>query len=87
MKYVLLNQKQLSRIYYPIIVEGWDKKLSGKNKRKFQEIFSEKERLALRRLYRMFYQWHLVKGAPLAHRFENKTLALIQRGVAFFANI
>lgn len=81
------SRDELSALQTAIIVEGWEKKGFGREKRLYLATFDEKERATLSRLYPTFYDWHLRKGLPDSHLFEPATVVLIEKAVAFFASL
>jgi hypothetical protein len=75
-------------IDYPVIVESWDKKKSGRVKREWLKQFTESERNLVARYYAKFYRWYLVTGAPERVVFRKlETIHTLQRAAAFFASI
>lgn len=72
-------------IPYPVIVEMWDKKSFGRNKRRWLNTFDESQRSTISRWHTKFHKWHLVTGAPEKIAIAPSTLELLQRAVAFFA--
>jgi hypothetical protein len=74
-------------VAYPVLVEGWDKKKSGRVKRAWLKEFTEAERTTISSYYKRFYRWHLVTGMPAHVSCRLTTLALLQRAVNFFASI
>ena len=83
--YISLNSQDISNLQYPIIVECWEKKNCGRVRRAWLKEFNEKERAVAGKLYKLFYQWHLVKGAPQTKLFHHSTVTFIHRLVHFFA--
>lgn len=74
-------------VAYPVIIEAWHKRLDGSRRRKYQAQFNEKERATIARYQTKFYRWHLVTGTPKRVMMKLETLQLLQRAVAFFAEI
>jgi len=75
-------------VNYPIIVEMWDKRKSGRVKRAWLKEFTESERNLMSRYYAKFYVWYFRTGTP--HRVigcKMKTLDTLRRAVHFFATI
>lgn len=72
---------------YPVIVEMWEKKNSGRVRRAYLAQFTDDERTTLARYYAKFYKWHLVTGTPVRVMARLKTVQLLQRAVNFFATI
>lgn len=78
----------LKVVNYPIIVEGWDKRKSGRVKRAWLKEFTQTERNKIARHYAKFYEWYLCTGAPQRVLvFEFETIRLLQRAVHFFATV
>jgi len=76
-----------AEIPYAVIVENWDKRLSGRGKRMYEEEFSLKERMSIGNYYPRFYKWYLVKGVPEHCTFVIRNIRLLQRAGNFFASI
>jgi hypothetical protein len=72
-------------VAYPVIVEAWDKKNSGRHKRRWEATFTQAERNKISRYYGRFYRWYLVSGTPKRVSLQLNTLTLLQRAVNFFA--
>ena len=81
------SREDLNKLQFPIVVEGWDKRLCGRVKRAWLQQFNEAERQKAKRLYDLFYRWYLVKGTPEAHVFKPQTISFIKKLVNFFATI
>lgn len=82
----------LNKMNYPILVQNWERKLglsktagSMSFKRKFKTIFTEHEIKIIRKYYRIFYNWYLVKGTPIEHEMTIATHQLLNRAIHFFA--
>ncbi len=74
-------------VNYAVIVEGWDKRKLGRQRRAWEKEFTSAERNKIGRYYGRFYRWHLVSGTPLRVSCRLNTLHLLQRAVNFFATI
>lgn len=74
-----------SAVNYPLIVESWSKKQSGRQKRRWQAEFTPAERRTLQKYYGKFYDWYLRTGTPRRVSLRLGTLQLLLRAVAFFA--
>jgi len=84
----VFNQEEVNATQFPIIVENWDKKNFGKGKRIFRENFkTEPEKDKLRKLYRDFYQWYLVRGTPKEICWTVQTYEFVKRAVSVFAQM
>lgn len=71
-----------------ILVECWKRvKQSGSIQRKYQLEFNEKERKVIETYYKIFSKWYLSSGIPKNHAMSIDTYQLMQRAIAFFANI
>jgi hypothetical protein len=83
-----LNREELNdKIPYAVIVERWEKKNFGREKAKYWEEFSPKERRELVKWNTKFYKWYLVKGLPDFAYFNEEDLKLLERAGNFFASI
>jgi hypothetical protein len=75
-------------VNYPIVVEGWERRKSGRVKREWMKQFTESERSLISRYYAKFYKWYLVTGTPDKVMFrKTSTLNLLKRAVEFFASV
>ena len=74
-------------IPFPVIVENWEKRLTGKGKRAYHETFTPKERKSIGMYYPRFYKWYLVKGVPKDCIFLLRNIELLKRAGNFFACI
>ena len=74
-------------ICYPLIVEMWHKKDSGRNKRRWLAEFSQTERDKISEYYGRFYKWYLVTGTPRRVALKLQTLQLLERAVSFFGEL
>lgn len=84
---VFSGEKFLQVVAYPVIVESWDRVLSGgQTKRNYQHTFTEAERKTISRYRSKFHRWYLVSGTPKRVMLKLSTLELLQRAVAFFAD-
>ena len=72
---------------YPVIVEAWDKRLSGRVRRAYNDAFTDEERNTITRWQSKFAEWHLRSGARERVVMRHKTLRLLRRAVDFFATI
>jgi len=77
----------LAAVAYPVLVEMWEKKKSGRVKRAWLATFTEAEREKIGRYHARFHRWHLVTGTPHHVSCRLATLQLLQRAVNFFAGI
>ena len=84
---LVLTHDEIAELQTSIVVEGWDKRLSGKVKRQWLKEFTEEERSKAGYLYSLFYVWYLVKGIPQEHIFRSPTIPLIHKLVKFFGTI
>ena len=76
-----------SIIPFPVIVEMWEKKNSGRVKREWVKQFTENERKKLAYYYQRFYRWHLVTGTPDKIVVKLSNIQLLQRACNFFGTI
>lgn len=83
---MLFSREEINRTGYPVIVEGWDKRKSGRVRRAYLETFSEEERNSLTRIYPKLYRWYLVTGVEEGV-LSCKTYELIKKAANFFATI
>jgi hypothetical protein len=88
----VFNQKELTRLQTPIIIEMWSKVMTtGSGKRKLTEAFTPDEIESIKRLYKTFHNWHFKKvggtGIPANHAMTIKDYQLTKRAVHFFATI
>lgn len=74
-------------VAYPVIVEMWQRKKSGRHQRAWLRDFTETERNTLSRYYGRFYRWHLISGTPHHVACQLRTLELLQRAVNWFASL
>lgn len=74
-------------IPYAVIVENWDKRLTGSGKRKYEKAFTLKERMSIGMYYPRFYKWHLINGTPDSCTFVLRNVELLKRAGNFFASI
>lgn len=80
-----LNKEELNNLQYSVVVEMWDKVQGSMSKRKkYNEEFTEQERETIRRYYKVFYNWYLVKGTPDNTTMSPKTLNILERAINFF---
>ena len=84
---VLYNAKEINAFQYPIVVQMWDKKNSGRIGRAWRKEFNEQERQKAYFWYRRFYKWYLVRGTPEHHWFLPETIQFIERLVNFFGTV
>lgn len=84
---VMTGEKFIELVNYPIIVECWDRKKSGRVRRRWEEEFDQAERRKIGRYHGRFYRWYLVSGSPDRVACAVRTLRLLQRAVAFFATV
>ena len=82
---VFSGEKFQQQVNYPIIVEAWEKKNSGKHRRRWLETFTKAEQRKIAGYHGRFYRWHLKSGTPKRVSMHLDTLALLQRAVRFFA--
>jgi len=89
MKLVVKMDRQdiANKIPFAVIVENWESKSFGKNKRKYYNEFNEKERRILASYYKTFYRWYLVTGIPSSSVLTFENIELIGRAGNFFADI
>lgn len=82
------NRDDLNALDFPIIVEAWNKRLSGRAKRLWLSTFTQPERNKLDKLHTLFYGWYLRTGTPDEYLFrKGSTIDLIKRAVTFFATL
>lgn len=74
-------------VAFPVIVEAWDKKNSGRRQREWLQAFTQAERNKLGKFHRRFYRWYLVTGVPKRVSVNMATLELLQKAVNWFASI
>jgi hypothetical protein len=74
-------------VNYPIIVESWDKKKSGRVKKLWLQQFSDAERKKISGYHARFYRWYLVTGTPERVSVNLTTIELLKKAVHFFATI
>jgi hypothetical protein len=74
-------------VAYPIIVEAWEKKKAGRQRRAWEAAFTQAERNKISRYHGRFYKWYLVTGTPKRVSCRLNTLTLLQRAVEFFAGL
>ena len=85
---VTLNKYELNSLKYPIVVEMWDKvKSSGSKRKKYNETFTEKERVVIAKYHTVFHRWYLVDGTPDEKTMSLETLTLLKKAIDFFANL
>jgi hypothetical protein len=72
---------------FPVIVEGWEKKNSGRVKRRWLAEFTPSERKKLSGYHGRFYRWYLISGVPRTVTLHLRTLELLQKAVNFFGSI
>lgn len=85
----LTSDEVRSRIPYAMICETrfgscWE---TGKRRRLWKQMFSDQERGAAERLFRMAYDWYLRKGVPDKVEMSTRTLVLWQKLGEFCASI
>lgn len=74
-------------VAFPVIVEAWEKKNSGRRKREWLAAFTEAERKKIGKYHSRFYRWYLVTGVPKRVSVNLDTLQLLQKAVNWFASI
>ena len=85
---VELTSDEINAYGFPVVVEGWDKRLGGRVKRAWLKEFPEKaDRDKAIRYYKMFHHWYLVKGTPVKRTFLPDQLVFMQRLCNFFGTI
>lgn len=72
-------------VEFPVLVENWDKRKSGRGRRAWMREFTETERRKIARYYGRFYRWYLVTGTPRQVVLRIPTLQLLKRACHFFA--
>ena len=75
------------RFAYPVIVEMWEKKNSGRVKREWLKTFTEAERSRISRWQTKFRRWHLQTGTPARVVMDVSTFGLLERALNFFGTI
>lgn len=83
----LSGEKLQSLVFYPVIVEMWEKKKDGSRKRKWEATFSTKERDKISRYYAKFYRWYFVSGTPQKVCIAPMTIELLMRAANFFGTL
>jgi len=81
---VFSGESFLRALTYPVIVEAWKKKNSGRGKRAWLAEFTETERDLICKWHAKFHDWHSVSGTPDRVAMKLTTLELLQRAVDFF---
>lgn len=84
---VFSGERFLKVVNYPIIVEMWEKKKSGRVKRAWEKEFTDAERTKVARYYGRFYRWHCITGTPKRVALRASTITLLKRVVQFFATV
>lgn len=74
----MFSGRHLQR-YSGVIVEMWDRRKHGRQRRAFLTEFDDKERAALGRWYRKMYGWHMRTGHPQRVQMSMKSHDLIVR--------
>jgi hypothetical protein len=83
-----LGRDELANLGFPVMVENWEKRKSGRVKRAWLREFNESERRYLSAMYQLFYRWYLVTGTPGHFTFrEMAHFELVRRAINFFATI
>lgn len=82
----LLDREDLNELQYSVVVTSYERILgTGSGKRKFKDEFStENERRRVRELYKLFYNWYLVKGVPESYWVTLERYNFMIRVVNFF---
>lgn len=75
------------QVNYPILVVAWNKRTFGRGKRAWLATFTAAERRKIEKYYARFYKWYLISGVPERIVCSLRTLTLLQRAVAFFADL
>lgn len=85
---VCFNREELEKLDVGVMVESWDHRKSGvRNRRAYNEQFTQKEQRTLDRYYAIFYRWHLVTGIPDAATMDAQTYIFLRKAVAYFATV
>ena len=85
---IVLDRDELNSMGYPVVVEMWDKVMgSMSRRRKYQETFTESERVTIAKYHRIFYNWHLIKGTPESAAFSGDVYELLQKACNFFGGM
>ena len=82
-----ITHEEINALGYPVVVERWKHISCGRGRRAFLAEFDEKERVRVRELYKIFYRWYLVTGAPEYHRIRPEKYQLMRRVCNFFASL
>lgn len=72
---------------YPVVVERWDRRLSGKGKRRWLAEFTKRERRQAEILHTKLRRWYLLSGTPQKILLRADTIKLLQRLCDFFASL
>ena len=73
--------------YTGVLVEMWDKRSSGRARRRWLSEFTEGERKTIGRLYRSAYDWVLRTGHPDRVQMSGANYALLVRAANFFGSL
>ena len=82
-----LEQTDLNKLQYTVVVEMWESKNNGRIKRAWLNEFNENDRKKAYKVYRKFYNWHLKTGLPDTVQVMPSTYRLMQRLCNFFGTI
>ena len=84
---VFTGEEFIKVICYPVVVEAWDKKKSGRYKRQWLKEFTDAERKKIGSYHGRFYRWYLISGTPKHVTCQLNTIELLKRAVNFFASL
>ncbi len=82
-----LEQSDLNKLQFPVVVEMWEKKNSGRIKREWLKEFNDSDRKKAYKIYRKFYKWHLQTGVPDSVMVMPSSYRLMQRLCNFFGTV
>ena len=74
------------KIPFMVIVENFKKRYTFSGRMKYLKSFTIEERKRIRKFYRLFYNWYLIKGVPEHHFFTAEDIQLIDRAGNFFGS-
>lgn len=83
---VFSGEAFLRLVPYPVIVEGWHRRLEGRAKRAYQAEFTKAEQRVLECWHARFARWHLRSGTPRRVACRVTSLTLLKRATEFFAD-
>ena len=84
---IILEEKEIRELSYPVVVEMWDKAKEGRHRRAYHAEFNETERKKARELYNLFYGWYLRTGPPQTYTTTIQMYQFIQRLCNFFGGL